>query len=76
VPDVVTGVELSSVTGLKKEWDGSGYFNLRDLSPGTLRSKVTPKGGGSALRAEFKAEEGKTCLYTFRSTEWEKTECR
>ncbi len=76
IPEPVAEVELSSVTGLKKEWDGTGYFNLRDLSPGTLRSKVTPTGGGSALRAEFKAEDGKTCLYTFRSTEWEKTECR
>ena len=71
-------VEVSSVTGFRTEWDGTLNLNLRDLAPGSMRTKVQPKAGGAALRADFKVEVGKTCLYTFRSatSEWEKTECR
>lgn len=71
-------VEISAVTGFRTEWDGSLNLNLRDLAPGPIRTKVQPKAGGAALRAEFRVEAGKTCLYTFRSatSEWEKTECR
>jgi serine/threonine protein kinase len=71
-------VEISSVTGFRSQWDGTLNLNLRNLDPGPMRTKVQLKPGGAAIRAEFRVELGKTCLYTFRSatTEWEKSECR
>ena len=71
-------VEISSVTGFRSQWDGTLNLNLRNLDPGPMRTKVQLKSGGAAIRAEFRVEAGKTCLYTFRSatTEWEKSECR
>ena len=73
-----TEVEISSVTGFRSQWDGTLNLNLRNLDPGPMRTKVQLKPGGAAIRAEFRVEVGKTCLYTFRSatTEWEKSECR
>jgi hypothetical protein len=78
VPTAVSEIELSSVTGFKAEWDGTQNLNLRNLDPGTIRSKITPANGGAAIRAEFKIEAGTTCLYTFNaaSNAWEKSECR
>lgn len=78
IPVPVAGVEITSAAGLKREWDGTLNLNLRDLEPGSLRTKVTPKAGGAAQRAEFRVEAGKTCSFAFNTvkSEWEKSECR
>jgi hypothetical protein len=50
-------------------------LRLRDLEPGSLRTKVKLTSGGTRL-TDFAVEANTTCLFTLRSGEWEKGECR
>ncbi|MES2641883.1 MAG: protein kinase [Myxococcota bacterium] len=78
VPAGATEVTVTSPTGFRTEWDGSGNLRLKDIEPGVLRGKVKPKGGGPSVLADFSVEAGTTCVFTFNTGggSWEKSECR
>ncbi|MCK6507887.1 hypothetical protein L6R53_31725, partial [Myxococcota bacterium] len=71
-------VSLSSVTGFKQDWDGTGRLELVGLSPGTYKTKVAPA-TGSALRGTLEVKAGQTCSYVFPTTggesEWTAQGC-
>ncbi len=82
-PAGATEVTVTSSTGFRSEWDGSGNLRLRDLEPGVLRGKVKPKSGGPSVLADFSVESGTTCVFTFNANpnepgggSWDKSECR
>jgi serine/threonine protein kinase len=75
VPDGASEVVITASTGFRQEWDGTMNLRLRDLEPGSLRTKVKLTSGGTRL-TDFAVEANTTCLFTLRSGEWEKGECR
>lgn len=83
VPTGAAEVTVTSPTGFRTEWDGTGNLRLKDIEPGVLRGKVKPKGGGPSVLADFSVEAGTTCAFTFKLSltdggggSWEKSECR
>jgi serine/threonine-protein kinase len=69
--------EVSLVSPVKAEWDGSGRLELVGAEAGQYRTKVTPI-GGTASRVNFEAVAGQACTYTFdvkQGTEWTRTGC-
>jgi serine/threonine protein kinase len=65
VPGGAERVDINLVGGsYRTAWDGTAYLNLRDLEPGTLRVKLTPKGGRSGISTvPVKADQ--TCRYVY-----------
>lgn len=61
-------VSISSGTGFKQDWDGSGRLELIGLAPGTYKTKVKPA-AGSAFRGTLEVQAGKTCSYVFPTTQ-------
>lgn len=57
-------VSISSVTGFKQDWDGSGRLDLVGLAPGTYKTKVS-KAGGPAARGTLEVKAGQKCSYVF-----------
>ena len=75
VPSGATEVVITGSTGFRQEWDGAMNLRLRDLEPGSLRTKVRLTSGGTRL-TDFSVAPDTTCLFTLRSDDWEKGECR
>ena len=75
VPDGASEVTVSNSAGLHQEWDGSMNLRLKDVEPGSVRTKVKLNAGSTKL-IDFAVEADKTCLFTLRSGSWEKGECR
>ena len=77
-PEGAGAVALSSVTGFKQDWDGTGRLDLVGLPPGTYKTKVSPA-SGSALRGTLEVKAGLTCSYVFPTTggesEWTAQGC-
>jgi serine/threonine protein kinase len=79
VPGGAAEVLITGAGKVHEEWDGTKYLRIRDVDPGSLRGKVKPKDGGTALYADFSVESDKTCLWTFSDKDggsWQKSECR
>jgi serine/threonine protein kinase len=65
VPSGAERVDINLVGGsYRVAWDGSAYLNLRDLEPGTLRVKLTPKGGRSGI-STVPVKVDLTCRYVY-----------
>ena len=71
-------VSISSVTGFKQEWDGSGELELVGLPVGTYKTKVAPR-DGKTVRGTVEVVAEQRCAYTFDLTgageEWQKSGC-
>lgn len=76
VPEGATEVLITQTGGFRTEWDGSFNLRLKDLDPGTYRTKVRAKGSGAAPLSDFAVEADKTCLMVYTRGMWEKGECR
>jgi hypothetical protein len=76
IPDGASEVVITgSGTGFREEWDGTGNLRLKELEPVGFRTKVKSTSGGSQL-SDFLIEADKTCVFTFKSGNWERGECR
>jgi len=75
VPDGASEVVITAGNGFRQEWDGSMNLRLKDLEPGSVRTKLKLNNGTAKL-TDFSVEAGKTCLHTLRAGAWEKGECR
>lgn len=75
VPGGASEVVITGSTGFRQEWDGAMNLRLKDLEPGSLRTKVKLVSGGTRL-TDFSVTADTTCLFTLRSDVWEKGECR
>jgi hypothetical protein len=65
VPSGAERVDINLVGGsYRVAWDGTAYLNLRDLEPGTLRVKLTPKGGRSGI-STVPVKVDLTCRYVY-----------
>lgn len=69
-------VNLTSVTGFKHDWDGTGTLELVGIPPGSYRTKVGT--GSDTVRAAIDVTAGKTCTYALdnpAAKEWEAKGC-
>ena len=77
-PEGSASVSVTSMTGFKQDWDGSGQLELVGLAPGTYKTKVAPE-HGSTVRGTLEVKAGKTCSYVFPTTEggteWQASGC-
>lgn len=70
-------VSITSVTGFKHEWDGTGTLELVGLPAGNYRTKITV--GSEAKRLALDVVAGKNCTFAFEgasSDEWEARGCQ
>ncbi|MCB9776978.1 MAG: serine/threonine protein kinase [Alphaproteobacteria bacterium] len=71
-------VSISSMTGFKQDWDGSGTLELVGLPSGTYKTKVSPT-SGSTVRGTVEVQAGRVCSYELRldqdSDEWQAAGC-
>ncbi|NOY27482.1 MAG: protein kinase [Oligoflexia bacterium] len=72
-------VSVSSGTGFRQSWDGTGRLTLIGLTPGIYKTKVS-RSSGSTIRGTLDVRAGKTCSYVFSTTqddaEWTADGCK
>ncbi len=78
IPEKAVEVNVTNSTGFKGDWDGTGFFRIKDLEAGTYRTKVRMAAGGSAVRASFAVSPGKTCVFKLDAgaQTWQQGECQ
>lgn len=78
IPEKAVEVNINNSTDFKSDWDGVGFFRLKDLAGGTYRTKVKMAAGGPAVRADFSVTPGKTCMFKLDAgaQKWQQGECR
>lgn len=70
-------VSITSFTGFKKDWDGTGKLEIVGLPSGTYRTKISPLQGRS-VRNTVEVEANKSCSYVFSlggGQEWKRLSC-
>jgi hypothetical protein len=78
IPEKAVEVSINNSTDFKADWDGTGFLRLKDLAPGTYRTKVRLASGGAAVRADFSVTADKTCVFKLDAgaQTWPLGECR
>lgn len=77
-PPATASVSITSLLGYRKEWDGSGKLELKDLPNGAYKTRINPK-SGTSVRSTVEVVQGKTCRYKYviasGKEEWENLGC-
>lgn len=78
IPERAVEVSIYNSTDFKADWDGTGFLRLKDLAPGTYRTKVKLAAGGDAMRSDFSVTADKTCVFKLDAgaQTWPLGECR
>jgi serine/threonine protein kinase len=78
IPEKAVEVTINNSTDFKAEWDGVGFLRLKDLAPGTYRTKVKLASGGAAVLTDFSVTADKTCVFKLDAgaQTWPLGECR
>lgn len=70
-------VSITSTDGYKAEWDGAGWFRIRNVLPGVYRTKAIPGPRAASIRGDFTIEAGRTCVWSLGADgAWTRGECR
>jgi serine/threonine protein kinase len=78
IPEKAIEVTINNSTDFKADWDGVGFLRLKDLAPGTYRTKVKLASGGAAVLTDFSVTADKTCVFKLDAgaQTWPLGECR
>ena len=70
-------VTITRTDGFRAEWDGSGWYRIRDALPGVYRTKAVPGARASSVRGDFTVEADRTCVWSLGADgTWAQGDCR
>ena len=76
-PGGAADVTITRTDGFRAEWDGSGWYRVKDAAPGVYRTRAVRAAGAASIRGDFTVDAGRTCVWSLGADgAWTRGECR